>query len=322
MKNILAISLLKKTVAVAAIGALCGCAAFNYTEPDAPVALSSIARLDPSPRIAVVFGSGGPRGYAHIGVISQLEANGIKPDLIVGTSVGALIGAFWASGLPAAQIEEKALAGGPLTLFDLSPFADRGWIHGQRLQDYVNTQLGSSALGGLPTRMIVVATRRDDKAARFFTQGNAGVAVRASSAVPKVFSPVGIAGVEYEDGDVSLPLAVQAARDAGARFVIAVDVSAHEGSAPAGTPAEWLATDAKRRARIAPQLPAADFLIHPDLGYTASPKRSYFEQSLLLGKTATEQIMPQLKAKLAEKLGGGATPSQSQTSQLSDTKRD
>ena len=120
MKNNLAISLLKKTFVVAAIGALSGCAAFNYTEPDAPVALSSISRLEPRPRIAVVFGSGGPRGYAHIGVISQLEANGIKPDLIVGTSVGALIGAFWASGLPAAQIEEKALAGGPLTLFDLS----------------------------------------------------------------------------------------------------------------------------------------------------------------------------------------------------------
>lgn len=316
MKNTLAINrfafkfLSRITIAIG-IAAISGCAAFNYTDSDAPVALSNLSPVKPRPHIAVVFGSGGPRGYVHIGVISQLEANGIKPDLIVGTSVGALIGAFWASGLNAAQIEEKALAGGPLTLFDLSPFADRGWIHGQRLQDYINTQLNSTALTSLPTRIIVMATRRDDKAARFFTQGNAGVAVRASSAVPTIFSPVGISRVEYEDGDVSLPLAVQAAVDAGARFVIAVDVSAHEGSAPADTPDKWLAVDAKRRARIAPQLLAADFLIHPDLSYAASPKRSYFEQSLQQGKVTARQLMPQLKAALAEKLGAGGKTLQS-----------
>ena len=125
-------------------------------------------------------------------------------------------------------------------------------------------------------------------------QGNIGVAVRASSAIPKVISPVGINDVEYEDGDESLPLAVKAARDAGAEFVIAVDVTARDGSAPAGTSSEWLARDAKRRARIVPEVALADFVIHPDMGYYASPFKSFFDRAQLAGETETSARLPEL----------------------------
>lgn len=81
-----------------------------------------------------------------------------------------------------------------------------------RLQDYVNARLSNPSIEQLRRRVVVGATRRSDKAPVFFTQGNAGVAVRASSAVPGILSPVGIEGIEYEDGDESLPLAVRAAR--------------------------------------------------------------------------------------------------------------
>ncbi len=284
------------TLLAAAALSLSGCAPFNYVAPDAPVAALSVAPIHPRPRIAVVLGSGGPRGYAHIGFIKIAEQAGIVPDLIVGSSVGALIGSFWASGMSAAEIETRALSGGPLTLFDLSPFADRGWIQGQKLQDYVNRELGVPTLEQLKRPMIVVATRRDDKVATFFRSGNVGVAVRASSAVPKVISPVGIAGIEYEDGDESLPLAVKAARDAGAQFVIAVDVSARDGSAPPGVSPDWLARDAKRRARIVPEVALADFVIHPDMGYFASPRREFFLRAQAAGEAET-------KARMAELLG-------------------
>jgi NTE family protein len=221
--------------------------------------------------------------------------------LIVGTSVGALIGAFWASGMPVTEIAAKANAGGPLTLFDMTPFADRGWIRGQRLQDYVSNELNAGALERLKRKLVVVATRRSDKQAVLFSTGNLAVAVRASSAVPTVISPVGISGTEYEDGDVSLPLAVQAARDAGAQFVIAVDVSAYPGTAPAGISPEWLARDAKRRARIDPEVALADFLIHPDLGYLASPRRAYFDQSQVTGEATARQRLPALKAQIKAK---------------------
>jgi NTE family protein len=214
----------------AVLASLSGCAPFNYTLPDSPVASASVAPLQPRPRVALVLSSGGPRGYAQIGVMRVLEEAGIEVDLVVGTSVGSLLGAFWADGRSAAEIDAISQDGGPLTLFDLSPFADRGWIHGQRLQDYVNAQLGNKPIEQFSRRLVVGATRRVDKAPVFFTQGNAGVAVRASSAVPGVISPVGIQGTEYEDGDESLPLAVRAARQAGARFVIAVDVPVATGN--------------------------------------------------------------------------------------------
>ena len=276
---------------------LSGCAAFDYREADTPAALSELQPFEPRPRIALVLGPGGPRGYAHIGVMRVLEEAQSQPDLVVGCSVGALLGAFWASGLSAQQIDERSLQGGPLTVFDPSLFADRGWIRGQRLQDYVNQGLGGRRLEALQRRVVVVATRRDDKTPRFFTTGNAGVAVRASSAVPGIVSPVGIAGVEYEDGDESLPLAVSATRAAGARFIIAVNVYPRTESTPSDAPASMRERDARRRARIEPEITQANFVLHPDLGYYASPLRSYFVESRQIGEATARAQLPALLSK-------------------------
>jgi len=279
--------------------ALSGCAAYNYTAPDSPVAQMTANSAEPRPRVALVLGSGGPRGYAHIGVIKVLEEAGVQVDLVVGSSVGSLLGAFWAAGYNAAQLDAAARSGGPLTLFDLSLFADRGWIHGQRLQDYVNDRLDNASLEQLPRRLIVATTRRDDKQPVFFERGNVGVAVRASSAVAGVISPVGVQGIEYEDADESLPVAVRAARQAGAQFVIAVDVSARAGKAPAGTSSAHLERDARRRSRIDPETRLADFVIHPDMQYAASPRASYFVQAQMAGEAAAGQLLPELMQKMA-----------------------
>jgi NTE family protein len=282
---------------LAGFGALLpGCAAFDYSAADAPRAPA--LPMQPPPRLALVLGSGGPRGYAHVGVLRVLEEAGIEPDLVVGSSVGALIGVFWASGLPAARIDELSMQGGPLTVFDPTPFADRGWIRGQKLQDYVNSGLQGRRLEELPRRAIVVATRRDDKQPRFFSHGNAGVAVRASGAMPGIISPVGIGGVEYEDGDESLPVPVSVALAAGARFVIAVDVSARAGSTPVDASASMRLRDQRRRARIEPEVAKAQFLIHPDLPYWAGPRRSYFVQSRAAGEATAREVLPRLLALL------------------------
>jgi NTE family protein len=281
-----------------------GCAAFDYRRSDAPRALAHMPPLAPRPRIALVLGSGGPRGYAHIGVLRVLEEAGIVPDLVVGSSVGALIGAFWAAGLDAAAIDERSQQGGPLTVFDPSLFADRGWIRGQRLQDFVIDGLGGRRLEELPRRVIVVATRRDTKQPRYFASGNAGVAVRASAAMPGIVSPVGIEGIEYEDGDESLPVPVTPARQAGARFVIAVDVSARPGSTPAEASPALRERDRRRRARIEPEVALADFVIHPDLEYRAGPFKSYFLSSRRRGEAHARERLPALKATLDERFGG------------------
>ena len=296
-------------VAALASATLAGCTAFNHTGPDSPVAQPVLQPIEPRPRVALVLGSGGPRGYAHIGVMRVLEEAGIEVDLVVGTSVGSLLGVFWADGRSAAEIDALSQTGGPLTLFDLSPFADRGWIHGQRLQDYVNTRLGNRTLEQLRRRVVVGATRRDDKAPVFFTSGNAGVAVRASSAVPGILSPVGIEGTEYEDGDESLPLAVRAARQAGAQFVIAVDVTPRLETAPADTAPSQRERIARRLARIAPEAEKADFLLDTGLDWAASPLPSYFRYARSAGEAGARRQLPQLLQRLrAQGLGPPGRP--------------
>ncbi len=284
---------------------LAGCAPFNHIGPDSPRALSAVAPMEPRPRVALVLGSGGPRGYAHIGVMRVLEDAGVEIDLVVGTSVGALLGAFWADGRSAAEIDALSRDGGPLTLFDPSPLADRGWIHGQRLQDYVNTRLGNKPIEQLQRRLVVGATRRYDDAPVFFTSGNAGVAVRASSAVPGIVSPVGIEGTEYEDGDESLPLAVRAARQAGAHFVIAVDVTPRPETAPADASAAQRERIARRSARIAPEAALADYLIHAETGFDAAPLPSYFRHARAAGERSARRHLPLLLARLQ---GAGLGP--------------
>lgn len=299
--------------ALLATGLLVGCAAFNYTGIDSPVPQSAIQPMEPRPRVALVLSSGGPRGYAHIGVMRVLEEAAIPIDLVVGTSVGSLLGVFWADGRSAAEIDTLSQDGGPLTLFDLSPFADRGWIHGQRLQDYVNSNLGHRSIEQLRRRVVVGATRRHDKAPVFFASGNAGVAVRASSAVPGIISPVGIQGTEYEDGDESLPLAVRAARQAGAQFVIAVDVTPQLETAPPDTSQAQRERISKRRARIAPEAEQADFVLDTGLAWDASPLPSYFRYARRAGEQAARQQLPRLQAHLQAHLQALGVAPQDQT---------
>lgn len=286
--------------AIAAL--LTGCAPFNYSGPDSPSAQLALSPMEPRPKVALVLSSGGQRGYAHIGVMKVLEEAGIEIDLVVGTSVGSLLGAFWADGRSAAELEALSRQAGALTLLDFWPFADRGWVQGQRLQDFVDSGLVNQRIEQMPRRLVVSATRREDKTAVFFTSGRASVAVRASSAIRGFISPVGIKGTEYEDGDESLPLAVRAAREAGARFVIAVDVSAHPDTIPERVSDAERAHMLNRAARIAAQAAAADFVIHADMKYYAPPFDGYYDYARAAGERSARNGLPQLLQAL-EKAG-------------------
>jgi NTE family protein len=266
----------------------------NYIADDSPKALAKVSEFYPKPKVALVLGSGGPRGYAHIGILKVLERYQVPVDMVVGSSVGSLVGAFWAAGYSAEKISEIASEGGPLTLFDFSFFLEKGWIKGQRLQDYVNGQFDNVKIEDLPKSLVIVATREIDGSPSFFQQGNLGVAVRASSAVKDVFAPVGINHVSYIDADESLPVAVEAARQAGATFIIAIDVSAREGVAPKGTSKKQLKKDALRRGRINPQVEMADFLLHPDLDYKAGPWKKYFNHAEKEGERYAESVIEEL----------------------------
>jgi NTE family protein len=183
------------------------------------------------PRLAVVLGGGSARGFAHIGVVKALEAQGIRPDLIVGSSAGALVGAFWAAGHDGSQMERLALQVRDSDVIDLigtSVQGRRGLVSGQALQMFVNAGLRGRSIDGLPTPFAAVATRFPSGELQVFQSGEPGFAVRASCSIPGVFMPANQQGQDYLDGGLVSPIPVRTARQMGATFVVAVDVGADD----------------------------------------------------------------------------------------------
>lgn len=206
---------------------LAGCAAQPLVYPDViPPAIAAVepVRAAGRPLIGLALGGGGARGFAHIGVIKELAANGIHPDIVVGTSAGSFVGALYAGGYDGAALEKLAGEMKEEELRDLI-YPDRGFIKGERLQDFVNQKLGNRSIEDLPIRFAAVATDLGDGSLAVFTRGNTGMAVRASSTIPGVFQPVRINGREYVDGGLVSPVPVNVARDLGAELVIAVDIA-------------------------------------------------------------------------------------------------
>ncbi len=187
--------------------------------------VEKLPRNQPTPKVALALGGGAAKGFAHIGVIKVLEAEGIKIDIVTGTSAGAVVGSIYAAGRNAAQLEKEAMA---LDQFDLADFvlSRKGLIKGEKLQNYVNSKVGNKPLQSLARKFAAVATDMDTGDMVVFSRGNTGQAVRASASIPNVFQPVIIGNKSYADGGLSAPVPVTAARQIGGQVVIAVDISA------------------------------------------------------------------------------------------------
>jgi len=166
-------------------------------------------RLVP-PKIAPALGGGVARGFAHIGVIKALEANGIVPDMVVGTSAGSLVGALYAGGYGGFDLQRVALHMDDSIIADWS-LPDRGFIKGEAVQNFVNQAVQNRSLEKLNKPFGVVVTDLQSGAMVVFRTGNTGMAVRASSSVPGVFQPFAINGREYVDGGLVSPVPVRAA---------------------------------------------------------------------------------------------------------------
>ncbi|MEO8101147.1 MAG: patatin-like phospholipase family protein [Betaproteobacteria bacterium] len=246
--------------------------------------------------MALVLGAGGPRGFAHIGVLKVLEANGFEADLVVGASVGAMIGALYADRMPAAEIERIALDLDPKKFIGMSPSGLTG--DGAAIEAFIVDRTGGKPLDGFKRKLAVTAAMRGDNALTVFNRGNTAAAVRASSATPGQFAPVRIRGVEYQDGDEAQPVPIRVARELGARVVIAVDVSAYVQAIPADAPAAWATRDRARAAKVAGQAAHADVLIHPDLGYYAGINEAYRRKCIQRGEEAARAALPKIRLAL------------------------
>ncbi len=179
------------------------------------------------PAIGLVLGSGAARGFAHIGVMRVLQAHGIIPDIIVGTSMGALVGGCYAiNQLDALEEWARSLTRRRIIGYLDVTIAGSGIIGGSRLANRLEQSIGDIGIEDLPIRFAAIATEIGTGHEVWLTRGSLVLALRASYALPGIFSPVQLGGRWLADGALVNPVPVSAARALGARVVIAVNMDA------------------------------------------------------------------------------------------------
>lgn len=282
---------------------------YNHTAEDAPAYV-----ITPRPagiRQIWVLSSGGPRGFVHIGMIKALEELGHQPDLIVGGSVGALIGALYAGGVKAKELEQMALDLGVTDMGRLALSGD-GKFAGTPLASIVNRELtlrcGTCDMQKLPIAFAAAVIERDTRASLLFNHGDAGVAVQASCAIEGMFTPVRIRGKHYMDADLVMPLPVRLAQQMALALhpqnsharprTLAMDASANEANAPAGAE-RFRASDLRKRALTQADAQHAHLTLHPQMSYWVNTSREFRERTIAQGYQQTLAKAKDIKAALA-----------------------
>ena len=178
------------------------------------------------PRVGLALGGGGARGFAHVGALRVLEQEKIPIDLVVGTSVGSLVGALYADRGSVMDAELSALSVEQEDLFDttLFPLFQGGLVKGKRLEEFLRRNLKHAAIEAMAVPYAAVAVDLDSGETVVFRQGEAALAIHASCAIPGVFVPVTIGARTFVDGGVANPVPASVARELGADVVIAMAV--------------------------------------------------------------------------------------------------
>jgi NTE family protein len=290
-------------IALAATLAACG-SPETKKAPVPEVVKPAPAPLPPKKiKIGLALGGGAARGFAHIGVIKALEAQGIFPEIVVGTSAGAVVGSLYAAGNTGFQLQKTAMEMDETTISDWAlPLFGKssGVLKGDALQTYVNKAVKNVPMEKLKLKFGAVATDLANGQPILFARGNTGQAVRASSSVPSVFQPVSIGGHSYVDGGLVAPVPVRFAREMGADFIIAVNISTQTDAQAAVSSLEvLLQTFSIMGQRLNHyELKDADVVIQPALGTMGGNDFAGRNKAILAGEQAAAAVMPQLKAKL------------------------
>lgn len=290
--------------------------------PETP-AVDRQERASARPKIGLALGGGAARGWAHIGVLRALKSAGIEPDVIAGTSMGAVVGGAHAAGR-LEELEDWARSVTRRRMFRLLDIKlwSTGLIGGGRLAGQLKETFGDVAIEELPLRFAAIATEIGTGHEIWLTQGSLVEAMRASYALPGIFPPVKIAGRWLMDGALVNPIPVSAARALGARVVIAVNPNAdmfgrgtviqEHGLEPAAEAATIyeprgvsavmveafnITQDRIARSRLAGDPP--DLMIAPKLGHMGMFEFARADEAIRLGAEATERALPELNEAIA-----------------------
>jgi NTE family protein len=252
------------------------------------------------PVVAIALGGGGMRGYAHIGVLQGLEEIGIQPDIVVGTSIGAIVGASYAAGATPAQLWQRAENTNVFSLADIT-LGGPGLLKGEALANWTDSLVDNVPIERFPKRFAAVASDLDRSVPVVLTTGDAGQAIRASAAVPGVFLPVRYQGGELVDGGVMSVVPIRTARAMGADIVIGVDIYCHGPRYQSKSIWTTLLRVAQAQTCLISQneLAEADVLITPAVSPVGANDADGRERARQAGYDAAKSAAPQLKAVLA-----------------------
>ena len=306
-------ALIRRAGLAALVSVLAGCSVLPSQPPQPPtVVVPTPPPPDPQPpfvkpppkppRVGLALGGGAARGFAHIGVIQVFEENGIKVDLVAGTSAGSLVAALYASGKNGKEMQTLSDSMDEGAITDWS-FPLRGLIRGEALARFIRDKTGGKNIEQMVVPLGIVATDLSDGSSILFRSGDTGTAVRASSAVPAVFQPVKIGQREYVDGGLVSPVPVRFAREMGAQFIIAVDITSPPEKDPPGDAFRMLMQTFSIMGRSINmfELREADVVIRPKLEGVSSADFTARRRAIQAGREAAQAMLPLLKQRIADK---------------------
>ena len=266
---------------------------------------------EPRPKVALVLGGGAARGFAHVGVIRALEQEKIPVDLVVGTSVGSLIGAIYASDRNSFELEWTAFTLTRDDLFDYGLFnalTGMGIAKGEKLEGFVRSKVPVANIEELKIPFAAVAADLNRGSLVVLDSGPVARAVRASSAIPGIFQPVEHQGKLLVDGGIIDNVPVSVARQKGADIVIAVDIGKQVSNFNVNdiidVMFQAITIMGAENAKV--KKGAADVLIAPNVGDLGMLDFTQKKRCMQAGIEATQQALPEIKARIsawqAEKL--------------------
>lgn len=254
-------------------------------------------------KIGLALGGGGPKGLAHIGVIKVLEENNIPIDFIAGTSIGAMIGGFYACKKDIRQVEKLAIDFDRKTAFSLlDPSFRQGFLGGRKVANFIKKHTDNLRFKDSKIPFFVVATNLKNGEAVVMSEGDISTAIRASISLPVIFRPIKRNGLLLCDGGLSLPVPVEVLKKVGADLIIAVNLNV-----------DYFNNDDKKKSKLGiysiseisskillqnlayQNTKEADLVINPKVGNVHWKNLLDGVDVISIGENATREIIPQLK---------------------------
>ena len=241
-------------------------------------------------KLGLALGSGGAKGFAELGALKAFEENGIEFNIIAGTSIGSIVGAFYANGYSSTDISEllkRVNFGDIKSMFMLN--MDTSGLFG-----VIDKAIGSLNIEELKKPFRAVATEIESGDAKVFDKGNVALSLCASSSYPPFFKPVVIDNERYVDGAFSNSIPADVVKGLGADYIVGIDLSTHD-TKPSLLSRIFPTYEGKVKEPWKIGYDNSDVMIHPNLSEYNATSFSQAEAIYDLGYQATIELIPKIK---------------------------